>query len=190
MKYFIGYLIQGEAAAWHVNLAKNISDKFNTWKLHEKIPPHITIFQPFDTDDINPIKNLLRSWVQNKSISGKLAISGFDHFDDKVVFVKVETDQSVKEAVEELRRDIEIIPGMPKEDFPIWHPHATLADHLSSQEINQIWNYVLKLEKPNFIFPFDNITIFRFDGDRKWSVEESFKSRHKNTIELKAKVNL
>lgn len=175
MKYFIGYLIQGKAAIWYVNLAKNISERFNTWKLYEKIPPHITIFQPFDTDDISSIEDFLTSWIQNKSIPGKFVLSGFDRFDDKVLFAKVETDQSVKGVVEELRRNIKRITGMPEEDFPIWHPHTTLADHLSPQEINQIWNYVSRLEKPNFILPFDNVTIFRFGGNRKWIVEESFK---------------
>ncbi len=180
MKYFIGYLIQGEMATWHINLAKSISEKFNTWKLHEKLPPHITIFYPFNTDNIDIIKNLLVSWTKNKKAPGRFVISDFDHFDDKVVFAKVEADLSIRELVEGLRRNLKEIPGMPEDGFSVWHPHATLANRLSSQEINQIWNYVLTLKKPNFIVPFDNVTIFRgepnlFEGESKWVIEKSFK---------------
>ena len=80
-------------------------------------------------------------------------MSDFNHFDDKVVFEKVEADQSIQDIIEELRSSLKKIPGMPMpgEDFPVWYPHATLANRLSPEEISQIWNYVLTLEKPNFI---------------------------------------
>ena len=141
----------------------NISDKFNTWKLHEKLPPHITIFYPFSAENIEPVVNFLKNWSHNQKVSGKFEILDFDHFDDKVVFAKVEADLLVMEMVEELRRSLN------------WHPHATLANKLSPQEINKILNYVLELEKPNFAIPFDNVTIFRFEGDRKWIVDQFFK---------------
>lgn len=175
MKYFVGYLIEGKAAEWYFNVAKDISEKFNTWKLHEKLPAHVTVFYPFETEDVEPVRNLVENWTHNKNIPGNLTIAEFDHFDDRVVFAKTDPDESVRDAVEELRGILEKIPGMLKDNFPIWHPHNTLANHLTPEEIKQIWNYVQTLEKPDFIIPFDNITIFRFEGDRKWVVQESFK---------------
>jgi len=175
MNYFIGYLISGEVSTWHINLTKDISDKFSTWKIYEKLPPHVTIFYPFSTNNIENIRNLLKDKTQDKIIPGNFEMSDFGHFDDKVVFAKVEADQHSREIVEELRKSLKEIPEMPKNEFPDWHPHATLANRLSSQEINQIWDYVLTLEKPSFTLQFDNVTIFRFEGDRKWVVEESFK---------------
>jgi len=175
MNYFIGYLISGEAATWHVDLTKDISEKFGTWKLHEKLPPHVTIFYPFSTNNIETAAELLRNQIRGKKNPGNFIMSDFDHFDDKVVFAKIEVDQSVRIVVEELRKTLKEIPEMPKDEFPNWHPHATLANQLSSQEINQILDYVLTLEKPDFTLPFDNITIFRFEGGKKWVVEKSFK---------------
>jgi len=175
MKYFVGYLIQGETATWHINLAKNIADKFNTWKLHEKIPPHITIFYLSEVENILPVKNLLRDWVQNKKVSGNFTIQDFDHFEDRVVFAKTEPDDSVRSMIEGLIKRLKQIPSMTQEDYPVWHPHATLANKLTPEEINQIWEYVGTLEKPDFVIPFDNVTIFRFEGDQKWVMEESFK---------------
>lgn len=172
---FIGYLIQKEAAEWHINLTKDISNKFNTWKIYEKIPPHITIFQPFDSEDTSSIKSLLRDWSKDVTISGSFKLSGFDRFDDRVIFAKVDADKVAKEAVEKLREEIKKIPNMPEEDFPVWHPHATLINRLPPQEIEKVWSYIKGFEKPNFILPFDNITLFKFEGDRRWGIEESFK---------------
>ncbi len=173
MKYFIGYLIQSEAAEWHISIAKKISDQFNTWKIYEKLPPHITIFYPEGVEDMSAIKSYIRDWIQKNKISGTFHISGFDHFDDRVVFAKIDADESTLKAIDGLREDLKKMTGVT-EDFPNWHPHATLANKLSPDEINQIWAYTNKLDKPHFALPFNNITIFRYEGDQKWVVDESF----------------
>lgn len=173
---FIGYLMRGGAAEWHRRTSKEISEKFGTWKIYEKIPPHITIFQPFDTNDLSPAKNVLKEWKKKEKTPGNFLMNDFGHFDDRVIFAKIEAENPVKEEVEKLRRDIKNIPNMPKEDFPIWHPHATLINRLPAQKIKEIWNYVSKLEKPNFILPFDNVTIFKFTGNRRWETEEVFET--------------
>jgi 2'-5' RNA ligase len=174
MKYFVGYLIEGEAAEWHRNLTKEISEKFGLWKIHEKIPPHVTIYRPFEREDVEPIKKLLNSWSVGQDIKGNLNISGFDRFDDRVVFAKVEVDEQTRKIGENLRSKIKEIPGMPLEDFPIWNPHATLMNWIEPEDIEKVWEYVNTLEKPNFIISFNNVTLFRSDGDKKWVVDEVF----------------
>jgi len=168
MRYFIGYEIGGEAAKWHQGLAKDISDKFHTWKIYEKYPPHITLFRPFESEEIEPIKTLLEKWAE-KIKGGNFVISDFGHFDDKVVFANVEADSRVREAVGELRDELKNFPGMPKEDFPVWQPHVTLANQLPPEIIRKIWEFVIELPKPKFILKFDNVCIFRHEKDGKWS---------------------
>ncbi len=174
MKYFIGFLLKGEVSDWHIKTAKEISDKFNTWKIYEKIPPHITIFYPEGVEDITKIKNYIKEWTQKNKVSGNFYISGFDRFEDRVVFAKMEADKSVTKSIENLREGIRNIETIKDESFPDWHPHSTLANKLSSEDINKIWEYTDRLEKPNFIVPFDNITIFKYGGDQKWFVDECF----------------
>jgi 2'-5' RNA ligase len=175
MKYFIGYLIEGEAAEWHRDLTKEISEKFGLWEIHEKIPPHVTIFRLLGVEDPELVRSLLRDWVSKQNTIGAINICGFDRFDDRVVFAKVEIDEQVRKIGEDLRSKIKEIPGMPPEDFPIWNPHATLTNWVEPEEIEKVWNYVNTLEKPNFTLPFNNITLFKFGGDRSWEVEEVFR---------------
>lgn len=174
MKYFIGYLIKGEAAEWQVNTAKKISEEFNTWKIYEKIPPHITVFYLEGVEDISGIRSYIKEWVKKNKIPGNFCISGFDHFDDRVIFAKIDADEFVKKSIENLRADFKNLVNIKNESFPNWHPHSTLANQLNSDEINRIWKFVNKLEKPNFTIPFNNVTIFRYEDDQKWVVDELF----------------
>lgn len=173
MKYFIGYLISGAAAEWHINTTKQISEEFNTWKMYEKIPPHVTIFYPEGVEDISLIRKYIKDWTQKNKVLGSFHIAEFDRFDNKVVFAKVDANELALNAVEDLRNGLKNMTGII-EDFPTWHPHATLANKLSPEEINRIWEYVSKLNKPDFTLPFNNVTIFRYSEDQKWVVDESF----------------
>jgi 2'-5' RNA ligase len=171
MKYFIGYLIRGEAAEWHAKLAKEISEKFGLWKIHENIPPHVTIFYPEGVEDISEIKDYIKNWTENNKASGNFYLNGFDHFYDKVVFGNIEADDIVTKSVESLREGIRNLAHIENESFPDWHPHSTLMNRVGSEEINEVWEYVNALEKPNFTLPFDNVAIFKFVVDRKWEVD-------------------
>src|SRR3989344_5293557 len=99
MEYFIGYLIQGDAKTWHREVSKKISEKFKTWEIHEKIPPHITIFRPFNTGDINSVKSLLLEWAHNYSGSDIFNMVDFGYFDEKVIFAEMVTNESLVKAV-------------------------------------------------------------------------------------------
>lgn len=172
MKYFIGYAISGEAKDYLYNLTKEISEKYDTWPLHEKIPPHLTIYRPFDSEDLELVRSVLKE--MKGKVDGHFLLSNFNRFEDKVVFVDVEVDDVTKDAVLNLRKELQHLPNMQIEDFPDWHPHATIANHLPAEIILQIWEYVSGLERPNYSLRFDNVCIFRSEGGKKWVIEESF----------------
>lgn len=174
MKYFIGYLITGEAADWHIKTAKKIVEEFNTWKIYEKILPHITIFYPEGVEDITDIRNYIKKWSKENKTSGKIHITGFDHFDDRVIFAKIDADDSISNLVWKLRDGIRKTAVIKNESFPDWYPHSTLINKLESEKTNKVWKYTKNLEKPNFTLPFNNITIFKYVGDQKWVVDEVF----------------
>jgi 2'-5' RNA ligase len=172
--YFIGHLIQGEAAEWHKTFSKEISDRFNTWKIYEKIPPHITIFRPFGTENLAKVVELLEGLTAKIPIPGSYLMKDYGKFDDRVIYASIEPEQEVVEVVSEIKSKIGKLPSMPEDDFPIWHPHATLINKVIPDEIRKIWEYVLTLEKPDFTLPFDNVNLFRYGGDKKWMVEKIY----------------
>ena len=174
MNYLIGYQLVGDAALWSASLSSEISEALGTWKLHESTPPHITLFRPFEVDDIASVKGILQDWSSSYVPLGIFTLSSFGRFDDRVVFADVDVDTDARRAAETLKNRLAAIPGMPQEDFPLWRPHVTLARHMSPQEIERIWEYVQDLERPSFVLPFDAVTLFHRSGERGWSAEETF----------------
>jgi 2'-5' RNA ligase len=175
MSYFVGYMLEGAVAEWHREVAKNISEHFGTWKVHEKVAPHLTIFYPFDTEEVDTLSNLLEGYCEAQAMPGTISVTDFGRFDDNVVFAKAEAGAEINAVVHELQDLLSEVPLVPRRGFRAWNPHATLAHKVPKETMHKIWEYVQTLPKPHFILDFDNITLFRYEGERKWSVEKIFR---------------
>jgi 2'-5' RNA ligase len=176
MRYSIAFLLTGEAGSWHKDLTREISEQFNTWKIHEYIPPHVTLYRPFEVEHIDAVKALLKEWVHAKRASGNVSVSGFGRFDDRVIFADIHVDPAVQAAVMELRQLVQGVPGMPEEDIPVWRPHATLMHKISEDEIKTIWEFVHTKTPPQFTCAFDALTLLRFSEEEQcWKIDETFR---------------
>lgn len=172
-KYFIAYLLEGEARDWHNSLTKQISERFGTTKLYEKFPPHITICRPFSREDVDDVCERIEEWQKNFSRAGTFAIRDFGYFDDRVVFVKAEPDVVVRREVDALRKIL--APLLPPEDYPVWNPHTTLANYLNPEQKQTIWDFVQTLPKPDFTVLFSNIALLELDEtSQKYRVHKMF----------------
>ena len=142
--YFVGYLIRGEAAAWHMSVVKHVAERFNSKKLYEKVPPHLTLYRPFTTNDIESIKEILRSKTSASLPWGYIEIQDYSHFGDRVVFAKAEVEEAIRERVSDLQESLRVIRAMP-ENHKEWNPHATIAYRMPEERIREIWEYVATL---------------------------------------------
>jgi 2'-5' RNA ligase len=175
MKYFIGHLVEKDFANYCNNLSKDISDKFNTFKVYEWVPPHVSFFYQFETENIGIVKEPLKEITQDKKVLGNFHFSRFNHFDDRVIFAKIDTDPIIRDVVFALENKLRKIPNLSNREPREWQPHVTLATRLSGSKFIDVWNYVETLETQNFIFPFDNVTLFCFNENEKWEIEETFR---------------
>lgn len=173
MQYFVGHLIEGEAGTWHATITNDIAEKFDTWRIQDICPSHITLFSTFEAENSKVVEDVINAVLSDAHV-GNYSIFEFDHFEDRAVFAKIRPDANVISLVQKLRGSLEQIPDIPEDKHPYWEPHATLAFRLPPEEITKIWNYVLTLKKPDFTASFDNIAIFRFENE-KWIVEKVFR---------------
>ena len=67
-------------------LWKEVLQKFNAKS--SKLPTHFTIKSPFETDNIVQLENTLDKFSK-ENYSAPYKIKGYDHFDDRVIFMKV-----------------------------------------------------------------------------------------------------
>ena len=86
MRYVVVSVVKGEAGNFNNNLRKEVYEKFNAKS--SKLPAHFTIKSPFETDNIVQLENTLDKFSK-ENYSAPYKIKGYDHFDDRVIFVKV-----------------------------------------------------------------------------------------------------
>jgi 2'-5' RNA ligase len=174
MKYFVGYLIEGEAAEWYNRVAGEISERFRTFKIHEKIPAHLTVYRPFECDNLAPINDVVSTWAAEYRNKSNFRVNDFDHFGSRVIFGKVEVDSRLVSYLERFRDVMKIQRiTLTGENYPGWIPHMTLANYIEPRKFTKIWKHISTLDRPDFTLPFNNLTVFnkREDG---WEVGHSF----------------
>lgn len=170
MKYFIAHLLTGDAKQYHVGLTHGLALKYRIIPLHDRIPPHITVKPPFETDEagIAEVERILRSFAHHEHPL-PLTIDGFGRFGFRTVYMDVyknsEVVSLVRRAIHALNTHIAWMPEYPLEGNKL---HASVARFLNRKQFRRIWRE-LRLLKPRFESTFDNIVILKKEG-RIWEV--------------------
>lgn len=174
MRYFIGYLIEGDAAAWHAELTRCFAETFGLRRAHETIPPHITLVPPFDTDDIERVEGVVGELLRQRKSPDPFRMTGFDRFGERVAFVDIRVEEAAYRVVEDVRTRIRgVVAPVSEEPVYPWRPHATLADQMTPEVMASVWEYLQHVKKPSFSLPFTAVTLFR-KADGVWAPEKSF----------------
>ena len=86
MRYVIVSVVKGKCGNFNNNLRKEVYEKFSVKS--SKLPAHFTIKSPFETDDISLLEDVLDKFSK-ENYSQPYKVKGYDHFDDRVVYMKV-----------------------------------------------------------------------------------------------------
>lgn len=171
MRYVIVSVIKGPAGDFNNNLRKKVLYKFKAKS--SKLPAHFTIKSPFEADDINELDNILTEFcnVQNKA---KYTLKGYDHFDDRVVFMKVFMSEKGSMLHDNL---IDRLDTLPYIHFNTTEGkdkvfHVTIASKKIQKIFDDIYNYVNCIPYDFECF-FDNISVFQWN-DNTWKLYKEY----------------
>lgn|GEM_PF-2407638 len=170
MKYFIAHLLSGDARQYHSGLTRELALKYRAIPLHDRIPPHITIKPPFETDEsgIKEVERVLRSFAVNER-SIPLVIDGFGRFGFRTVYMDVykgaEAVSLVRRLIHTLNTNIAWMPAYPLEGNKL---HASVARFLNRKQFRRIWRE-LRVLRPRFESTLDTIVILKKE-ERVWKV--------------------
>jgi 2'-5' RNA ligase len=171
LKYLVAHLLSGDASAFHRELARDLSLRFHTIPLHERIPAHITIKPPFEADEsrIGDVERILRAFALGER-AAPLTFRGFGRFGFRTVYLDVykspDAVSLVRRAVKTLNDNASWLPQSPLEGNKL---HASVARFLSRHQSRHIWRFLKECSYPHFDSALDNIAILKKDG-RVWSV--------------------
>ena len=171
MRYVVVSVVKGNAGKFNNNLRKEVYEKFNVKS--SKLPAHFTIKSPFESDDISELENLLDKFSKENS-SAHYKINGYDHFDDRVIFMKVIMSKEGQILHDNLVDSISSIDyiNFSKLDGKNKIFHVTISSKKIKNIFNDLWNYVNRIQC-DFDCKFDNICIYRWENNT-WILHKEY----------------
>ncbi len=172
MRYCVVYLVKGELQEYFNQITTDVALKFGTKDLSKRVPPHITLKYPFETDDIREVENKIIATIKGKP-NFNFIVEGFERFADKkeTIFLSVKVDEAAYSVLKQVISEI----GEIGEDrnFPVYKPHLSVVRHLDDGLSDKISEYLNTLPKSRFELFFNNVAILAFEND-VWRVYKEF----------------
>jgi 2'-5' RNA ligase len=172
MRYVIVCVVKGEAGKFNNNLRKELFQKLKTKS--SKLPAHFTIEAPFEYElEINELIDVLEAF--SKTVKAEsFTIDGYDHFDDRVIYMKVNMSKEAKSVHDKLIENMSKISyvDFDKKDGKDKVFHITLASKKLKPLYTKVWDYVHQYPC-EFEGLFDNVTIYKWEEDT-WKLYREF----------------
>lgn len=171
MRYLVAHLLSGEASAYHKALAQELTLRFHTLPLHERIPAHITIKPPFEADEegVAHVERVLRAFAQGER-AAPLFYRGFGRFGFRTIYLDVQKSPEAvslaRRALKTLNENVFWLPRQPREGNKL---HASVARFLAPRQSRRIWRFLKECTYPQFSSSLDNLAILKKDG-RDWRI--------------------
>lgn len=171
MRYVIVSIVDGEAGEFNNNLRKELYEDYGVKS--SKLPAHFTIKSPFECDDISELENTLDIFSKNNK-SASYRICGYDHFDNRVIFMKILMSKEGQLVHDKL---IDALSKFNYINFDIHDGkdktfHVTISSKKIQKIYNDLWNYINKIPC-EFKCEFNNISVYKWI-DNTWKLHNRY----------------
>lgn len=171
-RFVIVNLLHGEPLKFHEKTVENVCNKFKIQR--QKLPGHITLKAPFETENIDEVEAVINEFVKNHT-KAPIKLEGFNHFRDNVIFMGISPSQGAIDLHKSLYGSLKTL------DFLEWKTHegekitfhSTIVSRRISPKFKEIWDYVNRFDY-SFDTYLDNITIMKWGENRRWNVYKTF----------------
>jgi len=174
MRHVVAHLVRGEARDYHIELTKDLVDKFDIFPIYNRIPPHLTLKRWFELSDADMrlLHNILDEYTATHSQSD-YKMNRFSNFREDVLFLDVTPSEKMRKDVLELMDALHTHPSLEFDEYDNGSDfHATLTMRaLKEFDFKAVQSYLNSLEQPNFNMKFDNIAILK-KLETEWVVDK------------------
>lgn len=159
MRYVIVSVVKGPAGNFNNNLRKEVFEKLGAKS--SKLPAHFTIKAPFEADDISDLDKVLQDFAQNHKAQD-YKIKGYNHFDNRVIYMDVHMNKKSKLLHDELIEELEKLPYIhfKNHDYKDKVFHVTISSKKIQKIYDELWEYVNNIPC-DFDCKFDNVSVFK-----------------------------
>ena len=171
MRYVIVSVVKGPAGNFNNNLRKEVFEKLGAKS--SKLPAHFTIKAPFEADDISDLDKVLQDFAQNHKAQD-YKIKGYNHFDNRVIYMDVHMNKKSKLLHDELIEELEKLPYIQfkSHDYKDKVFHVTISSKKIQKIYNELWEYVNNIPC-DFDCKFDNVSVFKCE-DNTWKLYKEY----------------
>ena len=171
-RYVLVCLIEGEVGKFHNSLVNEVCNKFNTKR--QKLPAHITLKAPFETDKIGDMIYMLQRFAESRNESS-IKVKDFGKFRRDVIYMDINVSQEAKKVHDELMDELTKIPWI---EFKLNEGkdrvfHCTIVSKRIQDKFEDIWNHVNQYEC-DFDVYFDNLSLYKWQNNT-WELFRKFK---------------
>ncbi len=175
-KYFVGYALTGRDKEMVDALRKRIAAQCGVRAaLH--IPPHMTIFRPFETDRVEPLLHALND-LASRHNSFTLPITGFAAFNEAVWFLDPTQDPALFALKSRIDDAVEASIGMKERRLhqgPYFHVTLAYKD-VSPDAHRRIRKMIEREPLPIHTLVIDAIALFEQKPDSpRWETRAVFR---------------
>jgi 2'-5' RNA ligase len=166
--YFVA-LLPDQQIQQEVTAFKQVAAELFGSKHALKSPPHITLVPPFwlPTELLPQLQGTLAD-VADRLSPFPVQLRGFDHFGDRVIFIKVEPDRQLGKCQDLTAQQLQQQLGTSP-DPRHYHPHLTVAfKDLKRRYFTEAWEYFAKVPYVR-TFTARHLTLLRHNG-QLWEI--------------------
>lgn len=170
-RYVLVCLVEGKAGKFHDRLVNSVCHKFN--KRRQKLPAHITLKAPFETNKIEEMEIILEDFTARRDKTS-IKIQGFGKFRSDVIYMDVKVSQEAKKVHDELIEELIKIPWIEFKSNEGKNKvfHCTIVSKRIQDEFKEIWDYVNEYTC-DFKLYFDNLSLYKWK-DSTWVLYRKF----------------
>ncbi len=173
MRHIIVHLVRGDAGKFHTQITQDLTRKFDSFPLHNRIPSHLTLKRWFELDEkgMGELYKTLDSFAKSHSQSD-YELKGYGNFGKDVLYIDAQPSTEMRYSIKDLYESLHKIKGLTFDKFDTGDElHATVAmGALKPFDYNQIWNHLAQGKQPDFKMKFDNIAVLKKLVD-KWVID-------------------
>lgn len=161
MRYVIVSVVKGEAGEFNNSLRKDVFEKFKAKS--SKLPAHFTIKAPFEyVGDVKSIEKTIEQYCK-KYKKASYNIKGYNHFEDRVIFMDVVMSKEGKLLHDGLIDELEKVSciDFDKKDGKNKKFHVTISSKGIKNIFTHLWLYVNQYPC-DYEEQFDNVCIYKW----------------------------